>query len=429
MAGRGTDIILGGNPEFLAAAEAKTKDRADENFNAAIEKYKGICAAEKEQVLGVGGLFILGTERHESRRIDNQLRGRAGRQGDPGHSRFYVSLEDELMLRFGGDKIQQLMGKLGWEDGVALEGRMISGRIESAQKRVEGYHFEMRKHVTEYDDVMNKQRQVIYNLRSKILANDAIRIQVLSMIDDLFEETVMNFCNERVKPSEWDLEAIKERYKTLCNQEFKLPDQAMLSQQATIAQQALFDALRNQAQELYQYRLPRIEERLNELERLSADPSSPLSVSISRDDAKPFSFETIEQDTTLETLDHFWNQHLHAMDHLREGIGLRGYGQKNPLYEYQKEGFLLFQEMISALKENVVRKLFYYEVPDAQDVIDHFEAERARREKIEEQMKLVHQDVIEPAANDKAEDENKNPDDARAKMMEQKRARRKMRGK
>jgi preprotein translocase subunit SecA len=423
MAGRGTDIILGGNPEFLAAAEAKTKDRTDEKFNSALEKYKAICATEKEQVLAAGGLFILGTERHESRRIDNQLRGRAGRQGDPGHSRFYVSLEDELMLRFGGDKIQQLMSKLGWEDGVALEGRMISGRIESAQKRVEGYHFEMRKHVTEYDDVMNKQRQVVYNLRSKILANDAIRAEILAMIDDLFEESVVNICSERVKPLEWDLEELKTRYKTLCNQEFQLPDQT------TISQQALFDALRSQAHKLYQDRLPKIEERLNELERLSADPSSPLSVSISRDDAKPFSFETIEQDTTLETLDHFWNQHLQAMDHLREGIGLRGYGQKNPLYEYQKEGFVLFQEMILALKENVVRKLFYYEVPDAQEVVEHFEAERERREKIEEQMKLVHQDVIEPSATVKAEEESKNPNDVRAKMMEQKRARRKMRGK
>lgn len=423
MAGRGTDIILGGNPEFLAAAEAKTKDRSDDTFKAALEKFKTICAEEKEKVLEVGGLFILGTERHESRRIDNQLRGRAGRQGDPGHSRFYVSLEDELMLRFGGDKIQQLMSKLGWEDGVALEGRMISGRIESAQKRVEGYHFEMRKHVTEYDDVMNKQRQVVYNLRSKILANDAIRAEILAMIDDLFEETVMNFCNERVKPLEWNLDELKERYKFLCNQEFKMPDQT------TISQQALFDALREQARALYEDRLPRIEERLSELEKLSSDPNSPLSVSISRDEDKPFSFETIEQDTTLETLDHFWNQHLHAMDHLREGIGLRGYGQKNPLYEYQKEGFLLFQEMISALKENVVRKLFYYEVPEAQEVVAHFEAERLRREKIEEQMKLVHQDVIEPDATGKSEEDLKNPDDVRAKMLEQKRARRKLRGK
>ena len=425
MAGRGTDIILGGNPESLAATEAGTRDRSNPEFQGALEKYKASCAEEKQRVLAAGGLFILGTERHESRRIDNQLRGRAGRQGDPGRSRFYVSLEDDLMLRFGGEKIQQLMSRLGWEDGVALEGRMISGRIESAQKRVEGYHFEMRKHVTEYDDVMNKQRQVVYNLRSKILAYDAIREEIMAMIDDLFEDTVMNHCSERQKPLEWDLTPLKERFGFLCNQSWHIEDQTPLSQQT------LFDSLRNQARTLYHERLPRIEERLAELERVSNDPSSPLSINISRDEGKPFSFETIEQDTTLETLDHFWNQHLHGMDHLREGIGLRGYGQKNPLYEYQKEGFLMFQQMIIAFKENVVRKLFYYQVPDAQELIAHFEAERARREKIEEQMRLVHQDVIEP--NDEkeliAEDVSKNPDDVRAKMLAQKRARRKAKGK
>jgi preprotein translocase subunit SecA len=424
MAGRGTDIILGGNAESLAASEAKTKEKTNPEFQTALEKYKALCADEKQKVISAGGLFILGTERHESRRIDNQLRGRAGRQGDPGRSRFYVSLEDDLMLRFGGDKIQQLMSKLGWEDGVALEGRMISGRIESAQKRVEGYHFEMRKHVTEYDDVMNKQRQVVYNLRSKILSYDAIREEIMAMIDDLFEDTVVIHCSERQKPLEWDLEPLKERYQFLCNQAFKLDDTAPLSQQT------LFDALRNQARELYQERLPKIEARLAELEKISNDPNSPLSINISRDEAKPFSFETIEQDTTLETLDHFWNQHLHGMDHLREGIGLRGYGQKNPLYEYQKEGFLMFQQMILGFKENVVRKLFYYEVPNAQDLIAHFEAERERREQVEEQMRLVHQGVVEATVDSEAEIEaSKTPEDVRAKMIAQKRARRKARGK
>jgi preprotein translocase subunit SecA len=425
MAGRGTDIILGGNPEFLAASEVKTRDRSDENFIAALEKFKSLCAAERETVLAAGGLFILGTERHESRRIDNQLRGRAGRQGDPGRSRFYVSLEDDLMLRFGGDKIQQLMSKLGWEDGVALEGRMISGRIESAQKRVEGYHFEMRKHVTEYDDVMNKQRQVVYNLRSKVLGNDALRQEVLAMVDDLLEDTVLQVCDERTKPMEWNIDAIKERFQYLFDAPLVLRDGLALSHQA------LFDAARQAAHDRYNKRLPEIESKLAELERLSSDESTPLSVHISRDEGKPFNFETIEQDTVLESLDHYWNQHLHAMDHLREGIGLRGYGQKNPLYEYQKEGFLLFQNMITEFKENVVRKLYYYEVPDASELIAHFEAERARREKVEEQMKMVHQDVLEPEAVSGSGDDldTKSPDDIRAKMLAQKKARRKMKGK
>ena len=212
MAGRGTDIVLGGNPESLAQADAGTKDRSDPAFIEAFEQYRVECQAEKAKVLEASGLFIMGTERHESRRIDNQLRGRAGRQGDPGTSRFYVSLEDDLMMRFGGDKIQKIMNTVGWEDGEAIGGRIISHSIETAQKRVEAMHFESRKHVTEYDDVMNKQRQVVYNLRHKILLDEGVRPEVLSMLEDLIEEVVVGVCEEGARPADWKFEEIEKRF-------------------------------------------------------------------------------------------------------------------------------------------------------------------------------------------------------------------------
>lgn len=419
MAGRGTDIVLGGNAEFLAAAETGTRDREDPDFIAALEKFKAQCLVEREQVLQAGGLFIIGTERHESRRIDNQLRGRAGRQGDPGRSRFYVSLEDDLMMRFGGDRIQGLMQKLGWEEGMALEGRMISGRIEGAQKRVEAYHFETRKHVTEYDDVMNKQRQVIYNLRTRILAAENIRAEVITMIDDLLEEIVLSVCSERIKPSEWNLTALKERFSFLFNAQFEF------AESAEISQQSLFDALRSQSRALFDKHVEEQDQRLHELEHISKDPSSPLSVQISRVGDKAFDFSTIEQDVLIETLDHLWNLHLQEMDHLREGIGLRGYGQKNPLYEYQREGFVIFQQMIAHFKETVVRKLFFYRAPAAEEVLRQFEVERQRREAMEQKMKMVHSEANDDQTED--ESESVNPDDQRAKLLAQKKARRKAR--
>lgn len=417
MAGRGTDIMLGGNPEALAAKECGIRDHDDPTFREKLEEYSKQCAEEKKQVLEAGGLFIIGTERHESRRIDNQLRGRAGRQGDPGASRFYVSLEDDLMKRFGGERLQAIMTRMGWEEGVAMDGRILSRSIENAQRKVEGFHYESRKHVTEYDDVMNKQRQVIYNLRSRILLESDIREEIHNSLDDILEELIFALCDEKQKAVNWDLEALKEQYAFLTGHALNLPDEIELSQQA------LYDYIREEAWRQYEEQLALHTKKLQEIGDL------PISISISRDSDKPLEFGTVEQDTFLETLDYFWNQHLKDMDHLREGIGWRGYGQKNPKHEYQREGFLLFQAMLQRLKQNVVRKLFYYEMPTAEELMAHFEQEQARRAKIEEQMKMVHESASTSGSEqgDESGESGKSPDEIRAKREEQKRARRKQR--
>ncbi|MBX7142856.1 MAG: preprotein translocase subunit SecA [Oligoflexia bacterium] len=425
MAGRGTDIVLGGNAEFLAAAEAKTKDRSDPKFIEALSKYRKICAEERSKVVEAGGLFIIGTERHESRRIDNQLRGRSGRQGDPGRSRFYVSLEDDLMMRFGGDRIQTLMKRLGWEEGMAIDGRMISKSIESAQKKVEAFHFDARKHVTEYDDVMNKQRQVIYNLRNKILENEGVRDEILGMLDDLFEDAVFNACPEDQKPADWDLAVLEKRFEFLTRTPFKFEGDMQLSHQT------LFDTLRSAGRNIYAQRADVMAAKLKALESLTTSDGTPIRIQISRVEGKAFDFMTIEQDAILETVDHFWNQHLQLMDHLREGIGLRGYGQKNPLHEYQREGFALFQRMLDVTKENVVRKLFYYDVPEVKDLIAHIEAEQRRRAALERQMRMVHDSPAQQGQESGQEDPNaasRDPESQRARLAAQKKARRKGQG-
>jgi len=420
MAGRGTDILLGGNPEFLAQAETGTKDRSDPNYKAALEKFKEQCQADKDKVLQAGGLFIMGTERHESRRIDNQLRGRAGRQGDPGKSRFYVSLEDELMVRFGGDRIQSIMKRLGWEEGLAIDGNLISRSIESAQKKVEGFHFEMRKHVTEYDDVMSKQRQVAYNLRSKILYNDGVRDEILDMVGDLTEDAVVSVCDDSIKPMNWDTGAILNRCSFLFNQKFELPSDSKLDRQN------IFDHLHKSVRELYLTRAAAFDIKLKALADVQAEVMSRTMNGGVEIEYEAFDFGSVERDTFLGGLDHFWNLHLHEMDHLREGIGLRGYGQKNPLHEYQREGFLLFQQMLDNLKESVVRKLFYYEVPDPDALKAHLEAEQERRAKVEKQIKMVHESAAEPGAADSSASDapRKDPEAEKARLLAQKKARR-----
>ena len=415
MAGRGTDIVLGGNPEFLAQAEAQTRDRTDPNFIAALEKFRTTCREERERVLTAGGLFIMGTERHESRRIDNQLRGRAGRQGDPGTSRFYVSLEDDLMLRFGGDRMQALMKKLGWEEGMAIDGNLISRSIENAQKRVEGFHFDSRKHVTEYDDVMNKQRQVIYGLRNRVLNNEHLRDEIMTLVDDLIEDAVFTACDERARPTEWNLKQLGERF------EFLFAIKNVLKDDLELDRQKIFDHLRQVAREEYSARSARTDERLREIDAIFKQQNPNFVVG---------DFSSVQQSTFLELLDHLWNMHLHEMDHLREGIGWRGMGQKNPLHEYQREAFLLFQELMTTLREQVVRRLFYYHAPDPRDLVAHLEAERQRREAVEENMQLVHPSAAEetgstePPAAANGEGPAKSVDDQRARLEAQKKVRR-----
>jgi preprotein translocase subunit SecA len=424
MAGRGTDILLGGNPEFMAAAEAKTKDSADPIYQSAFERFSEQCTEEHDKVVQAGGLFVMGTERHESRRIDNQLRGRAGRQGDPGASRFYVSLEDDLMVRFQGERLQQLMLRMGWEEGMALDHSLMSRTIETAQKRVEAMHFESRKHVTEYDDVMNKQRQVIYNLRSRILRNEGIHEEVLDTIDDLLESAVTMVCDERIKPMEWELDKIVERFTFLTGREFQWPSDLDLGHQS------IFDVLRENAHAIYKEHAHHQSSKLEGLSGIGISPQLNRGV-MGRD--VPVGFEVIEQDAMLEAVDYFWKHHLQDMDHLREGIGLRGYAQKNPLHEYQKEGFVLFQQMLEEMKETVVRKLFYYDVPRVEDVVAHFEEERRRHEEREKHMTLQHGSEAEPDpdASENAEPPagSKNPNDERARLEAQRKERRKERRK
>ncbi len=421
MAGRGTDILLGGNPDFLAAAESGTRDPESAEFRAALERNKVSCDEEHSRVVEAGGLYVIGTERHESRRIDNQLRGRAGRQGDPGESRFYISLEDDLMVRFQGERLQQLMARMGWEEGMALDNSLMSRTIENAQKRVEGMHFESRKHVTEYDDVMNKQRQVIYNMRARTLRNQGIRDEVVDLLDDLLEDAVQAVCDDKVKALEWNLGQLTERFKFLTGRELSLPSDLELSPQA------IFDYVRDQGHSLYREHADRQSAKLAGLSEIGVSPQLNRGAV---DDGTKVGFEFIEQDTILEAVDYFWRHHLQEMDYLREGIGLRGWAQKNPLYEYQREGFIVFQSMLAEMKESVIRRLMYHDVPSVEQVVAHIEEEKRKHAEREKQMQLVHGSDVE-AAEGGAEPEQGSaggqrlPEDERARLEAQRKARRK----
>jgi preprotein translocase subunit SecA len=416
MAGRGTDILLGGNAEFLAVAETGTKDHDDASFQDVFAKYREECVAEHQKVVDAGGLYVMGTERHESRRIDNQLRGRAGRQGDPGESRFYISLEDDLMIRFQGERLQVLMQRMGWEEGMALDNSMMSRTIEGAQKRVEAMHFESRKHVTEYDDVMNKQRQVIYNLRSRILRNERIRDEAFEIIDDILESAITSVCDEKIKPIDWDLSKLVEKFTYVTGREFSFPENMPLDHQQ------IFDALRTEAREFYKAHAEEQSTKLAGLKEIGVSPQLNRGVI---GEGAPAGFELIEQDTMLEAADYFWKHHLQEMDYLREGIGLRGYAQKNPLYEYQREGFILFQQMLEEMKESILRRLFYHAVPSPEEVIKHIEEERRKHAELEKQMQLTHGDDLEEGGAPVESTGDKSLDEERARLEAQKKARRK----
>ncbi len=347
MAGRGTDIVLGGNPDGLAAAEVGTKDPSDPNFQAAREKYRKQCAAEREKVLAAGGLHIVGTERHESRRIDNQLRGRSGRQGDPGSSRFFLSLEDDLLRIFGADRIQGLMGKLGMKEGEAIESKMLSRRIEDAQKRVEAHNFDIRKNLLEYDDVMNKQREVIYARRREVLAAQSLREDILEIAEGLAEDIVAVHLNQDIPPAEWD-------WKALSDALFKQFTIRYLPPQ----------------EEREQMQVEEVQERVVEMVRAAyEEKEKTIGAEVLRN---------IEKIIFLQTIDSLWKDHLLAMDHLKEGIGLRGYGQRDPRQEYQREGFDMFQAMMGRIEEGVVEKLFSIQI-GRETKVERVEAQRKKQ--------------------------------------------------
>ncbi len=334
MAGRGTDIMLGGNPEHMAMAVAG-KDESSAEYRTAYEEAARICAEEKEKVIELGGLHILGTERHESRRIDNQLRGRAGRQGDPGSSRFYLSFEDDLLRIFGSDRIASIMGKIGLEEDVPIEHGLVSKAIENAQKKVEAHNFDIRKHLLEYDDVMNQQREVVYGYRRQILAKEGLREMVKEFAGEIAAELVNIHIDEKEHPEDWDIKALNE---------------GLMAQFGIEMDEAEAKGVDNR-DEL----APLIIER--------AWPSYEEKVQIAGDE----NFSEFERIITINTLDNLWKDHLLSMDHLKGGIGLRGFGQKDPLQEYKKEGYDLFVNMIFNFKSEIVERLFRVEITIDED--------------------------------------------------------------
>ncbi|MBI3074206.1 MAG: preprotein translocase subunit SecA [Deltaproteobacteria bacterium] len=400
MAGRGTDIVLGGNAEAMARAEAG-RDETTPEFQAALAKYAEQCAKERESVVAAGGLHILGTERHEARRIDNQLRGRSGRQGDPGSSRFFLSLEDDLMRIFGGDRLIAIMERLGMEEGEQIEHRMVTKSIENAQKRVEGNNFEMRKNTLEYDDVMNQQRKAVYELRKRVLLGEVLqrlehhakeghdvpveaaryllrsvdpavrektlgclgadsrvdgeklkalikadgldtREMILDVIEQIVRDVVATRCPEHRPIDDWDVPAVAVEIKGLFGVAIDLDKVAW---KVGDIEEAVYFA---------------IEARYNERET----------------EWGAWRMRHVERWLYLNAIDVLWKDHLLGMDHLREGIHLRSYGQKDPKQEYKREGYEMFQAMMTAIRQDVARKLFTIQLSESSNV----EEQRPRRE-------------------------------------------------
>jgi len=332
MAGRGTDILLGGNPEFLARRQIQESAEPDapvapEAWQEILERCRVRCREEHDQVVALGGLHILGTERHEARRIDNQLRGRAGRQGDPGSSRFYLSLEDDLMRIFGSDRISGLMQRLGMEEGVPIEHRMVTRAIERAQKQVEARNFEVRKHLLEYDDVNNKQRTEIYRLRRELLEGRGQKEYLLQKAEEILNHVLDSTCDPAADPDEWSPEDLRT---------------GMLKYFGIDAQALGFDWKSISAPQLRESLLERMRSRYDEKE-------TALGAEMMRQH---------ERTLMLFIIDTAWKDHLLAMDHLKEGIGLRGYGQRDPLTEYKKESFTMFGMMKERIEDEMVTNLW-----------------------------------------------------------------------
>ncbi len=343
MAGRGTDIKLGGNPEYLTRQRISP---GDDNYKEIFNKFTLQCEKEHKEVVDAGGLFILGTERHESRRIDNQLRGRSGRQGDPGESRFYLSLEDNLMRIFGSERIGTIMDKLGVKDDEPIEHNLISKSIEGAQKKVEGRNFEIRKHLLEYDDVMNKQREVIYSTRRRILSEGNLKDLVEEMIGEVLEETYDIYIPKKGAVSDWDIEGFTNWVKNI----FDITIDLTVEKGTTRDQ--LHEKISSAILEYYNLR---------------------------EQEFTPDVMRMVERHFLLLTLDTLWKDHLLSMDHLKEGIGLRGYGQKNPLREYQKEGFDMFVSTLSRVRELSLERVFKVQIQRQEDVEKVSQRERRQR--------------------------------------------------
>ncbi|MGB9679498.1 MAG: preprotein translocase subunit SecA [Thermoanaerobacteraceae bacterium] len=353
MAGRGTDILLGGNPEFMAKKkmeeEGYSKDiineasgygpisneevgKARERYQKLLEEAKKETEKEHDEVIKVGGLHIIGTERHESRRIDNQLRGRSGRQGDPGESRFYISLEDDLMRLFGSDRVKNMMSSLGIEDDQPIEHGILTKQIEQAQKKVEGINFDTRKHVLQYDDVMNKQREIIYKERRKVLEGEDLRQYILDMAKSIIERNVEIYTSNSKYPEEWDIKGLLEHLYEI----FLEKDSVEIDIDTDrLDKEVLTDIIYEQALKQYEKKEAEIgPEQMREIERI----------------------------VLLKVVDTKWMDHIDDMDQLRQGIGLRAYGQIDPVIEYKKLGFDMFEDLIESIQEDTIKFLYHVQL-------------------------------------------------------------------
>ncbi|MDY0383510.1 MAG: preprotein translocase subunit SecA [Geobacter sp.] len=351
MAGRGTDIVLGGNPDgLLKQWRLNNPDASEEQAAGQLEQFRIQCTQEHDEVVDLGGLHIIGTERHESRRIDNQLRGRSGRQGDPGSSRFYLSLQDDLLRIFGSERVAKIMDFLKIEEGEAITHGMISKSIENAQKKVEAHNFEIRKHLIDYDDVMNKQREVIYTQRREILGGQDIRESFMEMLDDTIGDIINAYAFDKTAPQEWDWESLVEAVGRCFSLQLELSREMIARMNAD----SLRTLLREQAHEI--------------IDRKAAELGDEL-------------MDHLIRVVMLQAIDTHWKDHLLNIDHLKEGIGLRGYGQKDPKQEYKKEAFQLFMEMIIRIREETVEKVFWVQVEREEDVeqLEEVQVEKSRK--------------------------------------------------
>ena len=372
MAGRGTDIILGGNPELLARREMRQQGYSDEMLNEVTgfnettdeellearkvyadlyQKYDRQARQEREQVVKLGGLHIIGTERHERRRIDNQLRGRSGRQGDPGSSRFYISLEDDLMRLFGSDRIKGIVSSLGMEEDQPIEHKLLSGQIEQAQKRVEGNNFDIRRNVLQYDDVMNTQREIIYKQRRSVLEGENLRDSIMDMVSTLIDSAVDTYAGDASHPGDWNWKGLLTYLGKICIPPgtFNTDDEQIYDLTRPTAKEELMKI----AEKVY-----RRQEEVNGNERM----------------------REVERVITLRVVDQKWMDHIDAMDQLRQGIGLRAYGQRDPVQEYKLEGYEMFEEMVKNIQEEVVTLLFHVRV----------QSNVPKREKVAEPIAATH---------------------------------------
>ena len=464
MAGRGTDILLGGNPEYLARAEVAkeqlgdakddaarqqeilaefrwltgspdsipremiTSDRVDRilkdkveaargdpntdvgtvreearkdavewvdgiigSYAKHLEHFSAICLDAKKKVLEAGGLHVCGTERHESRRVDNQLRGRAGRQGDPGSSQFFLSLEDDLMRIFMGDKLKGMMERLGMEDDVPIESRMVTKSIQNAQKRVEGHNFDIRKNLIEYDDVMNLQRKTVYGLRRQILGDDAMENDVLDLIERVVVYVCESSCPPKMAPDTWDLRGVEEKVKSIFNADIKIPETVSRFDELALMVFEKVEARWNKRQKELGQDFVVVEESLVPKDRLEATAKVKEPV-----------WRFLLRQLYLRQIDRHWQDHLTQMDHLRDGIGLRGYGNRDPKIEYKREGHLLFVSMMREVDHNVSVELFHLQLMSAEEVAREEENRRqalAARQRAAQLQGATNQDSADAVAS------------------------------